>query len=415
MTMDIKKNIFAALAVVAMAASCDKMDSGSYYGIQIGKPVTADMPFGYAYANETEDSLCFLSYSPWRIELVEGDNSFVTIKGDLTGKAYTITKYGVEFEENKTGKSRYATFRIVDSEDASRARASFRFRQFATRQDGSLGNAAEVRTITGSDGSNISIDYDGKHRPTAISMSAGEMKREIEFSYDERERTVTAKQTKYEFTYADTLFTLNNLTLEGECIDRFLPGSNMYIFQPRMITGLESAGGYLVNNVDGRRTNVSQKIGYKGFSNGVYDYSFANGFMINNTIGDKFVQAYGFYYNGKGSLEVDSLHRADSIGIERIYSDHSHKAEMYKMTYSNIDNRTTTVDVNQLMEGVANCDPFMLLSFYKLARQTSIMARAEGKKGTTYVFETATNADGSIKTVAVSDNRGKTTTYTFGY
>lgn len=182
-----------------------------------------------------------------------------------------------------------------------------------------------------------------------------------------------------------------------------------------MLMSLASDDGYLVNTANNMHVSASQKMEYRNFTNGNYGYSFSNGFMVNNTIGDRFVQAYGFYYNGKGSLSVDSLHCADSIGVERIYSDRSHKAEMYKMTYSNIDNRTTTVDVNQLMEGVADCDPFMLLSFYKIARQTSVIAKAEGKKGTTYVFETTTNVDGSIKTVTVTDNKGKKITYTFTY
>lgn len=413
--MSIKNYFFAALAVVALAASCDKVDPDSIYGIYINKPTTGNLPFGYSYANETEDSLCFVSYSPWRIEQIEGDNSFVTIKGSLTGNAKTVTRYGVELKENTTGKSRFANYRIVDSEDASRAVASVCFLQYATRQDGSLGNAAEVRSITGSDGSKISIDYDGKHRPTAISMAADGMKREIEFSYEEGGKMVKANQKTYEFTYADTLFTLNNLTLEGEFADRLLPTTNSNIYQPRMLMSLASGDGSLVNTANNQHISASQKMEYQNFANGNYGYSFANGFMVNNTIGNKFVQAYGIYYNGKGSLSVDSLHRADSIGVERIYSDYSHKAEMYKMTYSNIDNRTTTVDVNQLMEGVADCDPFMLLSFYKLARQTSVIAKAEGKKGTTYTFETITNADGTVKTVAITDNKGKKITYTFGY
>lgn len=409
------RNIVAALAVVSLAVSCDKAEPSAYYGIQVLSPNTSDLPFGYVYANETSDSLCFISYSPWRIDLVDGDDGFVTINGKLSGSANTITKYGVEFTENTTGKSRHATFRISDSEDAGRARASFRYLQFATRQDGSLGNAAEVRTISGSDGSSITIDYDPRHRPTAVSMIAGDMKRELTFSYDDRDNIVTVNQEKYEFAYADTLFTLNRLVFEGSFMDRFLPTTTTYIYQPRMLMNLASGDGFLVNTVSDKRTDVKQTMAYQAFVNGNYEYSFANGFMVKNTIGDKFAQAYGFYYNGKGSLSVDSLHLADSIGVERIYSDHRHKAEMYRTTYSNVDNRTTTVDVNQLMFGLEDCDPFMLLSFYKLARQTSIIEKAVGNKGNTYTLNTLTNADGSVKSVTVSDNHGNSTTYTFAY
>ena len=75
----------------------------------------------------------------------------------------------------------------------------------------------------------------------------------------------------------------------------------------------------------------------------------------------------------------------------------------------------TSVDVNQLIGGVANCDPYLLLSFYKLARQTSVVAKAEGKKGTTYTVSTETNANGSVRTMAVTDHMGNKITYTFEY
>ena len=171
----------------------------------------------------------------------------------------------------------------------------------------------------------------------------------------------------------------------------------------------------MTNTALGIMVSAKQTMGYKAFANNGYEYSYANGFMVNNTIGDKFVQAYGFYYNSKGSLEPDGLHTADSIGVERIYSDHSHKAEMYKLEYSSVDNRKTSVDVNQLIEGVENCDPYMLLSFYKLARQTSVISKATGNKGTAYTITTTTNADGSVKTMQVANGNGGAITYTFGY
>lgn len=409
------KSILATLAIVSLAASCDKAEPSSFYAIQVALPATGDYPIGYAYADETADSLKFLSYSPWKISQTAGDEGFVTINGNLSGRRNVIVSYGVNFSENTTGNGRYATYQIVDSEDASRARASFQFVQYATRRDGSLGNAAEVRNISGSDGSNIDITYDERHRPLSISMEAGTMKREIAFAYDDSENTVTATQSKYEFTYADTLFTYNNVTLRGTYQDGYLSGINSTIFIPRMVSNLGSDEKQLINTMTDTRTNAIQTIGYQAFTQNGFNFSFANGFMVNNTIGNKFVQAQGIYYNNKGSLRVDSLHCADSIGIERIYSDHKHVSEMYKLTFSNIDNRKTTVDVNQLMEGVANCDPYMLLSFFKLARQTSVIAKAEGKKGNRYTFETTTNSNGTISKLSITDKANNKITYTFGY
>lgn len=413
--MKIIKTIFAAMAAVALVASCEEQEPSSFYSIQVALPHTGNYPIGYKYANEYSDSLKFLSYSPWKIEQTEGDEGFVTINGQTAGKGNMIVSYGVTLSENTTGKSRFATYQIVDSEDASRAKAAFRYVQFATRQDGALGNAAEVKNISGSDGSNIDITYDNCHRPLSISMSAGDMKREITFAYDDNDNTVTATQSKYEFSYADTLFTYNNVKLNGSYMDRFLPNVNNYIYQPRMLMTLNSSETALVNTFNDTRNYIKQTMAYQAFSNNGIEYSFANGFMVKNTIGNKFAQAIGVYYNGKSDLNVDNIYKADSIGIERVYSDHKHKSEIYKLSYSDISNRMTTVDANQLMEGVANCDPYLLLSFYKLARQSYVFSKAEGKKGARYTFDTKANADGSIKTLDVTDANGNKITYTFRY
>ena len=413
--MKIIKTIFAAMAAVALVASCEEQEPSSFYSIQVALPHTGNYPIGYKYANEYSDSLKFLSYSPWKIEQTEGDEGFVTINGQTSGKGNMIVSYGVTLSENTTGKSRFATYQIVDSEDASRAKASLRYVQFATRQDGALGNAAEVKNISGSDGSNIDITYDNRHRPLSISMSAGDMKREITFAYDDNDNTVTATQSKYEFSYADTLFTYNNVKLNGSYMDRFLPNVNNYIYQPRMLMTLNSSETALVNTFNDTRNYIKQTMAYQAFSNNGIEYSFANGFMVKNTIGNKFAQAIGVYYNSKSNLDVDSIYKADSIGVERVYSGNKHKSEMYKLSFSNISNRMTTVDANQLMEGVANCDPYLLLSFYKLARQSYVFAKAEGRKGARYTFDTKANADGSIKTLAVTDANGNKITYTFSY
>lgn len=413
--MKIIKTIFAAMAAVALVASCEEQEPSSFYSIQVALPHTGNYPIGYKYANEYSDSLKFLSYSPWKIEQTEGDEGFVTINGQTSGKGNMIVSYGVTLSENTTGKSRFATYQIVDSEDASRAKASLRYVQFATRQDGALGNAAEVKNISGSDGSNIDITYDNRHRPLSISMAAGDMKREITFAYDDYENTVTATQSKYEFSYADTLFTYNNVKLNGSYEDCFLPNVNSYIYQPRLLMTLNSSETALVNTFNDTRNYIKQTMAYQAFSNNGIEYSFANGFMMKNSIGNKFAQAIGVYYNSKSNLDVDNIYKADSIGVERVYSDNKHKSEMYKLSFSNISNRMTTVDANQLMEGVANCDPYLLLSFYKLARQSYVFAKAEGRKGARYTFDTKANADGSIKTLAVTDINGNKITYTFSY
>ena len=44
-----------------------------------------------------------------------------------------------------------------------------------------------------------------------------------------------------------------------------------------------------------------------------------------------------------------------------------------------------------------------------------VFSKAEGKKGARYTFDTKANADGSIKTLAVTDANGNKITYTFRY
>ena len=71
--MKIIKTIFAAMAAVALVASCEKQEPSSFYSIQVILPSTGNYPIGYSYANESSDSLKFVSYSPWKIEQTAGD------------------------------------------------------------------------------------------------------------------------------------------------------------------------------------------------------------------------------------------------------------------------------------------------------------------------------------------------------
>ena len=112
------------MAAVALVASCEKQEPSSFYSIQVILPYTGNYPIGYSYANESSDSLKFVSYSPWKIVQTEGDEGFVTINGKTSGKGNVLVSYGVNFSENTTGKGRFATYQIVDSEDANRAKAT---------------------------------------------------------------------------------------------------------------------------------------------------------------------------------------------------------------------------------------------------------------------------------------------------
>ncbi|MBQ2360553.1 MAG: hypothetical protein II398_06630, partial [Prevotella sp.] len=68
----------------------------------------------------------------------------------------------------------------------------------------------------------------------------------------------------------------------------------------------------------------------------------------------------------------------------------------------------------QLLEGVDNCNPYLLLSMMRFARFTSVISEAKGRYNT-YQVGTETNSNGSIRTMTVKDQNGKTITYTFIY
>ena len=98
----------------------------------------------------------------------------------------------------------------------------------------------------------------------------------------------------------------------------------------------------------------------------------------------------------------------------RTFSNGSRQYEKYDLEYSNIDARGTSVDVNQLIEGVEQCDPLMLLSFFKLARQTSVIKKATGRYNT-YTVDAKARPDGAVESMTVTDKNGKSVVYTMKY
>jgi hypothetical protein len=70
--------------------------------------------------------------------------------------------------------------------------------------------------------------------------------------------------------------------------------------------------------------------------------------------------------------------------------------------------------VNQLIEGVSQCNPYLLLSMMKFARFTNVVETAKGRFNS-YVVKTTQNSNGAVQTMTVSDKSGQTITYTFEY
>jgi hypothetical protein len=91
----------------------------------------------------------------------------------------------------------------------------------------------------------------------------------------------------------------------------------------------------------------------------------------------KRTQAYGYLLGGK-NLDPDSQHTADSL----IYlcrwklEAKPQTVERFKMEYGAMDNRCQTVDVNQLLLGIEECNPYQLISLFKLGRNSNIISSA---------------------------------------
>ena len=121
------------------------------------------------------------------------------------------------------------------------------------------------------------------------------------------------------------------------------------------------------------------------------------------------VNSTTYYVNGR-SLAPDSMHVADSV-YQYVNGD---LREKVMPKYSNVDNRCQTVDVNQLVEGIDNCDPYLLMSLFRYARHTSVLSEVASATRHQTV-EVLLNADKSISRMTVNTTGGASVVYDFEY
>ena len=405
------------LGMSLLLVACEKAEPLTQYIISVHKPITGDLAISNLYANQTSDSLVFSTNRPWVITTYRGDDSWITINGAKQGKANMICHYGVTFTPNETGNARIAIFRITDSEEPDKAYTSFSYQQYASRIDGSLGNAPLVKTIKGSDGSEINISYDKNARPLLLSLKGNQTERNLDLSYNDYERKVTVKETS-RFSYKDTTYLVNNVVQEGEYQQLSFAGVDNAFYDPYCLVNLSTTSKASMQcSVNGdlkRSAMVDRLVEYRPFYiNDVFAVTFENAFKVLDLCGP-FNTQYGIFYNGNGSLVIDDTHVADSMAIYRVYSDKHYVYETYTLSFGNVNNCATNIDVNHLIEGVDNCNPYMLLSMMRFARFTSVISEAKGKYNS-YQVETTTNPNGSVKTMTVKDKNGQAITYTFVY
>lgn len=365
-------NILAVLAVAAQLTACLENEDPYTAGFQFMKPTNVRTN---VYANTSTDSLVMLSQGPWQIKADTPEARWCSIDL-LTGKGYTIYGLGVHFDQNTTGQQRLAQFTVTDTNHPDKAHASWQYLQHATRGDGSFGSAALVKSIKSSDDWTVSISYDAKCRPVQLDVKSPDGTNE-----------------QYRMEYNENSETLNIRTANGT------------------MTG-SMDNGYQADRLIGGGDTIGYAPQY--YSNGM-QMSITNAF---NYVASRLkrTQAFAYLLGGK-SLDPDTQHTADSL----IYlcrwklEAKPQTVERYKLEYGTMDNRYQTVDVNQLLLGMDECEPLQLISMFRLCRSTSIVTRAKAADATIDVATTL-NDNRSVRRMVVKDSRRVTeVTYDFEY
>lgn len=365
-------NILAVLAVAAQLTACLENEDPYTAGFQFMKPTNVRT---YVYANTSTDSLVMLSQGPWQITADTPEARWCTID-QLTGKGYTIYALGVHFDQNTTGQPRLAQFTVTDTNHPDKAHATWQYQQRATRGDGSFGSAALVKGIKSSDDWQVSISYDAKSRPVQLDVKSPDGTNE-----------------QYRMDYNEYSETLKVTTANGT-----MTGSMDNGYQAEQLIGAGDTIGYTPQY----------------YSNGM-QMSISNAF---NYVASRLkrTQAFAYLIGGK-DLDPDSQHTADSLVYLCRWKLEAkpQTMERYKLEYGAMDNRYQTVDVNQLLLGMDECEPLQLISMFRLCRSTSIVTRATSASGTIDVA-TELNADRSVRRMVVKDSRrGTEVTYDFEY
>lgn len=357
--------ILAVSAVVVTAlTSCLKNEGNSYAGF------STIVSSGTAYANTTRGYLQFMSYGDWRMTVRSGSD---WLRPDtLKGMGMAIYTIPVRYSVNTTGASRVASLYLEDIATTD-ANVSFQMGQYATRGDGSLGTAPLVKTITGDDDSKITIDYDEASRPTKLTMVKGD-----------------STYRKMFFNWGDTLLTVSN---NG----RALTGKIGVAYQPQQLTsGLDTVGYFMRGSLVGANDvafNVEEHI------NNSSEYS-AQALLFENQKSDM--------NNPDGDFKVDSLRYLHH------YANGTQLKEFLRLSYGEQSNKYQSVDANQLLMGIEECNPYLLVGLFRQARSGKLVTEAKASDGS-YVVTATLNSDKSVNTLTVKDKKGDKRVYTFGY
>lgn len=360
------RTLLIGAVVAPMLSSC--MDDG------VSNAGFSQVAMTAQYANDTLGGVSFVAYGPWTITQNSGAGWCKMYLNNGSGNA--IYYIPVHFDQNRSGEARTAAFRIGDTRTDD-AYINFTMFQYATRGDGSLGNAALVRSIVGESkdaggnvigNSSIDIVYDEVCRPLSLVMKDGE---------------TTLRKLNIAYTDSMMFVGTGSSTLSARIGNGYQPD--------RLVSETDTVGYYEQLN-----------LGSSQYAFNVEEHK--NG-------GEIMAQSFLLV---KQNLSPDSEHTADSVRYIHIHPDGTRYLEKMKMSYSDKSNRSQSVDANQLLLGVKECNPYMLLSLYRHARSSKMISKAETENGD-FIVETTHNQDNSVRTMTVTDKRGNKTTYTFGY
>lgn len=346
-------------AGTALLTAClnDDTTGAGFSGIS-SSATYANMPYGY---------VSFASLGDWKMTQNSG-NDWCSMDC-MQGEGNNIYYIPARLSQNTTGSARNASFTLNDVNESD-AYSSFYIRQYATRGDGTMGYASLVSKVEGDDGSMIDVEYDELCRPKSLKMTKdGNTLRELYINYSSTDSLISV--------------TSGTTTLTSAYNEAYQPGT---------------------------LTSETDTVGY------VSQYSLNNVIAFNveerRAGGEYTVQALKLVNQ---SLAADNEHVADSLRYLHTYTDGTKYTEKLGLTYSDKSNRCQSLDVNQLLLGIEECNPYVLLSLYKNARNSKVISEATDEDGGQFVIASTHNSDGSVKTMSVTDKTGRNITYTFSY
>lgn len=351
------KTLLAGALMVPLLSSCLNNDNYNAQVVSYSSNV---------FANVTKSYFVVASLGSWQLSV--SDTSWCrpsVMKGNAT-KGYEAKN--LFFAANLTGKARTVTFVVSDIDHPDDASARYTVTQFATNSDGSFGAAPRVSGITGTDGSKITIAYNDSKLPTSIKMVKGDtVYSDLQFS-GWQDSALVVNTEKVGKIYA------------GYQLGTLVSSRDTSLLETRQIA----------------QNDYYSKLEWHKRGNDVSGYSM----LYNNQAGN--------YQN------PDADRMADSVKYFRNKVGSPTKRVYMKMAYGNEDNRWQSVDVNHLLLGIEECNPYMLLGLYPTVRSSKIMTEASTADGK-YTMTVTLNADKSVNTATVTDRQGRQVTYTFTY